>query len=39
MHQRTWTRVLPCWTLNILEGYDLAAMGHNSPRPSVQVEA
>ena len=37
---RTWTQgITLLQTLNILEGYDLAAMGHNSPRPYVQVEA
>ena len=38
---RTWTQgITLLQTLNILEGYDLAAMGHNSPQAiHVQVEA
>ena len=38
---RTWTQgITLLQTLNILEGYDLGAMGHNSPQAiHVQVEA
>ncbi len=38
---RTWTQGISLLqTLNILEGYDLAALGHNSPQAiHVQVEA